>query len=175
MYINVSMFASYLLLRALVQVFFHSKNSSSSQYLSNRNFAITTAFFDPSSCSFTFSLKKAMHFLQLLPLASLVLAVSNTNANIKRQSSCTSQSSSIQDYHTCTNCTYPGATEETTSLVFEFTDPNFDPPVTATCDLSLLPGSSLIDFNYTPCGSGVAFYYDGADLNVERTGVVCGK
>ena len=120
-----------------------------------------------------------MRFLQLLPFASLALAVShpnsNTNTNTKRQFSCTSEPWTIHQYHTCTNCTYPGATQETTSLVFDFTDPNFSPPVTATCELSLLPGSSLIDFNYTPCGSGVAFYYDGVDLNVERTGVQCGK
>lgn len=116
-----------------------------------------------------------MHFLHLLPLASLALAIPNPNSNTKRQSSCTSRSWSINDYHTCTNCTYPGATQETTSLVFKFIDPNFNPAVTATCALSLLPGSSLIDFNYTPCGSGVAFYYDGADLNVERTGVECGN
>ncbi|KAL9071386.1 MAG: hypothetical protein Q9161_004245 [Pseudevernia consocians] len=116
-----------------------------------------------------------MHFLQLLPFASLVLAVPSPNINSKRQSSCTSEPWAIQQYHTCTNCTYPGSTQETTSLVFNFVDPNFNPAVTATCELSLLPGSSLIDFNYTPCGSGVAFYYDGADLNVERTGVECGK
>ena len=121
-----------------------------------------------------------MHFLQLLPFASLILAVPSPNINSKRQSSCTSEPWAIQQYHTCTNCTYPGSTQETTSqettsLVFNFVDPNFNPAVTATCELSLLPGSSLIDFNYTPCGSGVAFYYDGADLNVERTGVECGK
>lgn len=116
-----------------------------------------------------------MHVLQLLPLASLALAVSNPNSITKRQSSCTSESWAIQQYHTCTNCTCPGSTQETTSLVFDFADPNFNPAVTATCELSLLPGSSLIDFNYTPCGSGVAFYYDGTDLNVERTGVECGK
>lgn len=116
-----------------------------------------------------------MHFLQLLPLASLALAVPNPSSNTKRQASCTSEPWAIKQYHTCTNCTYPGATEETTSLVFDFADPNFNPAVTATCELSLLPGSSLIGFDYVPCGSGVAFYYDGADLNVERTGVVCGK
>ena len=116
-----------------------------------------------------------MHFLQLLPLASLALAVPNLSSNTKRQASCTSEPWAIKQYHTCTNCTYPGATQETTSLVFDFADPNFNPAVTATCELSLLPGSSLIGFNYVPCGSGVAFYYDGADLNVERTGVVCGK
>lgn len=118
-----------------------------------------------------------MHFLQFLPFASLALASPNlkSNSNIKRQVSCTSEPWAIQNYHICTNCTYPGATQETTSLVFNFADPNFNPAVTATCELSLLPGSSLIDFNYTPCGSGVAFYYDGEDLNVERTGVECGK
>ena len=116
-----------------------------------------------------------MHILQLLPFVSLALAIPNPNSNTKRQASCTSQAWAIQQYHTCTNCTYPGATQETTSLGFDFADPNFDPEVTATCGLSLLPGSSLIDFNYTPCGSGVAFYYDGEDLEVERTGVQCGK
>ena len=117
-----------------------------------------------------------MHFLQfLLPFASLALAIPNPNINTKRQSSCTSEPWAIQQYHTCTNCTYPGSTQETTSLVFNFADPNFNPAVTATCELSLLPGSSLIEFNYVPCGSGVAFYYDGEDLNVERTGVECGK
>ena len=121
------------------------------------------------------SSQATMHFLQLLPFASLALAVSHPNSYTKRQVSCTSEPWTIRQYHTCTNCTYPGATQETTSLVFDFTDPNFSPPVTATCDLSLLPGSSLIEFDYTPCGSGVAFYYDGADLNVERTGVECGK
>ncbi len=116
-----------------------------------------------------------MLFLQLLPFASLALAIPSPNSINKRQASCTSQAWAIKDYHTCTNCTYPGATEETTSLVFNFADSNFDPAVTATCELSVLPGSSLIDFNYTPCGSGVAFYYDGEDLEVERTGVECGK
>ena len=117
----------------------------------------------------------AMRFLQLLPLASLALAIPNPNSNTKRQSSCTSQEWAVTQYHTCTNCTYPGATQETTSLVFNFVDPNFNPAVTATCGQSLLPGSSLIGFNYIPCGSGVAFYYDGAALNIERTGVECGK
>ncbi|CAD6581509.1 MAG: hypothetical protein ASARMPREDX12_000491 [Alectoria sarmentosa] len=116
-----------------------------------------------------------MRFLQLLPFASLSLAIPNRNSRTKRQTSCTSEPWAIQQYHTCTNCTYPGSTQETTSLVFNFADPNFNPAVTAMCELSLLPGSSLIDFNYTPCGSGVAFYYDGADLNVERTGVECGN
>ena len=120
-----------------------------------------------------------MRFFQFLPFASLALAVPHPTSNTKRQiaTPCgTSEAWAVNQYHTCTNCTYPGSTQETTSLSFEFTDPNFNPPVTATCELSLLPGSSLIQpFNYMQCGSGVAFYYDGADLNVERTGVQCGK
>ena len=135
-----------------------------------------------------------MHFLQLLPFASLALAIPYSNT--KRQSACIGEPWAIKQYHTCTNCvstcllpqspsrnadlktvkTLPGATQETTSLVFEFTDSNFSPAVTATCELSVLPGLSLIQpFTYTQCGSGVSFYYDGADLNVERTGVECGK
>lgn len=121
------------------------------------------------------STSRTMRFLQLLPFVSLALAIPNPNSNTKRQSSCTSEAWAIQQYHTCTNCTYPGSTQETTSLVFNFADPNFNPAVTATCELSLLPGSSLTGFNYIQCGAGVAFYYDGADLNVERTGVKCGK
>ena len=116
-----------------------------------------------------------MHFFQLLPLASLALAIPGPDSNTKRQTSCTSQAWEIKDYHTCTNCTYPEATQETTSMVFNFVDPNFDPAVKVTCERDVLPGSSLIDFNYTPCGSGVAFYYDGEDLNVERTSVKCEK
>lgn len=135
--------------------------------------SFTSSFLNYSKSALT---SEAMRFLQFLPLASVALAVPNpSSSNTKRQASCTSEAWSITQYHTCTNCTYPGATEETTSLVFDFADPNFNPAVTATCELSLLPGASLIGFNYVPCGSGVAFYYDGADLNVERTGVECGK
>ena len=115
----------------------------------------------------------AMHFSSCSP--SLPLLLPFQKANIKRQTSCTSQAWEIQDYHTCTNCSFPGATQEITSLVFKFEDPNFNPAVTATCELSVLPGSSLINFDYTPCGSGVAFHYDGDSLKVERTGIGCEK
>ena len=154
-----------------------NKSSSVPRCLLNQTISHTYAFTCCILLQCQPSSKATMRFLQLLPFASLALAVShpNSNSNTKRQFSCTSKPWTIQQYHTCTNCTYPGATQETTSLVFDFTDPNFNPLVTATCELSLLPGSSLIEFNYTPCGSGVAFYYDGADLNVERTGVECGK
>ncbi|KAM0797823.1 hypothetical protein BDR22DRAFT_424216 [Usnea florida] len=120
-----------------------------------------------------------MRIHQLLPFASLALAMPHPTSNTKRQFATPcgiNETWTINQYHTCTNCTYPGSTQETTSLSFEFTDPNFNPPVTATCELSVLPGSSLIQpFDYTGCGSGVAFWYDGDDLEVERTGVQCGN
>ena len=122
---------------------------------------------------------ETMRIHQLLPFASLALAIPYPTSNTKRQFATPcgiSETWTINQYHTCTNCTYPGSTQETTSLSFEFIDPNFNPPVTATCELSLLPGSSLIQpFDYTQCGLGVAFWYDGDDLEVERTGVLCGK
>ena len=123
---------------------------------------------------------ETMRIHQLLPFASLALAMPYPpTGNTKRQFATPcgiNETWTINQYHTCTNCTYPGSTQETTSLSFEFIDPNFSPPVTATCALSLLPGSSLIQpFDYTGCGSGVAFWYDGDDLEVERTGVQCGK
>ena len=40
-----------------------------------------------------------MRFLQLLPFASLALAIANPNSNAKRQSSCTSEPWAIQQYH----------------------------------------------------------------------------
>lgn len=125
----------------LFRVTFRTKYSSISHHLSAS--AVTS---------------RTMRFLQLLPFVSLALATPTPDSNTKRQSSCYSQPWAIQQYHTCTNCTYPGSTQETTSLAFNFVDPNFSPAVTATCDLSLLPGSSLIEFNYIQCGSGVAFY-----------------
>ena len=146
------------------------------QFVTELSILISALFYQSSIAILS---AETMRIHQLLPLASLALAMPHSASNTKRQFATPcgiSETWTINQYHTCTNCTYPGSTQETTSLSFKFIDPNFNPPVTATCELSLLPGSSLIQpFDYTQCGSGVAFYYDGADLEVERTGVQCGK
>ena len=116
-----------------------------------------------------------MRFLQLIPFASFALGIPyvKSKTNGERQS-CYSDPWAVQQFHTCTNCTIPDQREATT-LSFLFSDSNFNPVVTAECGISLLPGGSLINFNWTPCGSGVSFQWGGSSLTLRRTNVDCRK
>ena len=101
LHINMAMFASCLFLRILARFSFGSTIISAQSFPSTLK-TITRSFpHYPLLCHLSASVLTSgtMRFLQLLPIASLSLAIPNPNSRTKRQTSCTSEPWAIQQYH----------------------------------------------------------------------------
>jgi len=111
--------------------------------------------------------------LSFLALLSLTFA-----APLSNPSTCISQQWNIQQLEAFT----AGDTSTIGShLSFYFTDPNFDSD-RALCERSMELGqstssgkNSLVDFNWYYCSGSMAFRYLGASIDLQETGVQCGK
>jgi len=117
-----------------------------------------------------------MHLLRFCILLPLTLAL----PSLKRQSqSCGAQEWNIQQFTTFTagSTPTPGAPPifAFDHISFYFDDPNFN--TRALCERSIEPGTGqLADGNLYPCdGNNMFFSYEGASVNLKRTGVKCDK
>ena len=122
-----------------------------------------------------------MQILQLLALASVASALPYTHdAEVKRQVSCYSQEWNIQQYTTFTaGPTSPAGGPPVfgfSHISFLFADPNFD--IQYSCGAEANTGQSLdsLTGNSYPCdGGNMSFQYFGSSINLQRSGVLCGK
>lgn len=117
-----------------------------------------------------------MNILLFCILLPLTLAL----PNFKRQSqSCGAKERNIQQFTTFTagSTPAPGAPPifAFDHISFYFDDPNFN--TRTLCERSIEPGTGqLADANLYPCdGNNMSFSYEGASVNLERTGVKCNK
>lgn len=139
----------------------------------------TSSFLDHSH-SFEFLYPNKMYFLHILSLASLALAAPRSKINTKRQS-CDAQEWNIQQFTTFTLNPGTKASQDSppafdfTHISFYFDDPNFNGR--ASCSRSVAAGAgALADGHSYPCdGFGMSFQYFGSSIELQRTGVICGK
>lgn len=125
-----------------------------------------------------------MYLLQLLPLASLALALPQTSINLKRSATCGAQEWAIQGFESFqmpANFTPAAGTPAPynyTHLTFTWVDPNLD--VSGLCEWSNLGDTGEVaDGLSYPCGvSGVEMsyqYFGAGTLSLQETPVACDK
>ncbi len=122
-----------------------------------------------------------IQLFHLLSLASVAVALPfSQDANTKRQASCNSQEWNIQQYTAFT----AGTTSPTggppvfgySHISFKFADPNFN--IQYECSAEAETGQSLDSLvgNSYPCdGGNMSLQYFGSSIELQRTGVACGK
>ena len=120
------------------------------------------------------------HFLTLVSVSFASALPYTQNLIDKRQTSCYSQEWNIQQYTAFTaGATSPAggpAVFGFSHISFLFADPNFD--IQYTCEAEANTGESLDSLigNSYPCdGGNMSFQYFGSSINLQRTGVPCGK
>ena len=128
-----------------------------------------------------------MYFLQLLPLASLALALPQASVNLKRSATCGAQEWAIQGFESFQLPANFTPTEGTPApytsshLTFTWVDPNLD--VTGSCEWLNLSGSGEVaDGNSYFCGvnNGASVqmsyqYFGGGTVSLQETPVACDK
>ena len=119
-----------------------------------------------------------MYLLRFLPLASLTLAL--PHAEFDKRQSCNGQEWNIQQYTAfTTGSTSPAggpAAFGYSHVDFKFADPNFD--IQFECSAEANTGESLdsiVGQNFPCDGGNESFQYFGSSIDLQRTGVKCGK
>ena len=122
-----------------------------------------------------------MRLLPLLSLASAAVALPYTqDLKSKRETSCNSQQWNIQQYTAFTaGSSSPAggpAVFGFSHIFFKFADPNFGIQYGCSAEAEAGKGLDSLVGNSYPCDGGdMSFQYFGSSIELQRTGVECGK